>query len=80
MTTPFSLPALFLALTRRERVLVVVSVLSLVVAWAAVTDADEAAARADRAEADLATVCGAPPAAVTKACTDLRLRGVALRP
>lgn len=78
MTTPVSLPSLFLALTRRERVVVIIGILSLVVAWAAVKDADEASTRADQAEADLAAVC-APPNAVTKACTDIRLRGVARR-
>jgi cytochrome bd-type quinol oxidase subunit 2 len=73
-----SLPSLFLALTTRERVVVVIGVLALVVAWAAVMDAGEAAARADRAEADLAIVC-APPNAITTACTTIRLRGIAAR-
>jgi hypothetical protein len=71
-----SLPSLFFALTRREQFLVVLTLAFLIVAWAAVKDGNEASARASQAEADLAAVCAAPPNAVTKPCTDLRLRGV----
>lgn len=78
MTDLPSLPSLFLALSPRERVVVVFGVLSLIIAWAAVTDAGEETTRAERAEAELAAVC-APPNDITTACTTIRLRAVAAR-